>query len=606
MVATQHSGTGKANQYFLRGFNLDHGTDFAATLDGVPLNLRSHGHGQGYLDLNPVIPELVRTTRFRKGPYHAEVGDFSSAGSLDFDYYDELPGLIAQTTIGEFGYLRGLLAGSVDLGGSPLLLAIDETRYDGPWELDEDGKQTKIFAAYRFSLGTAEGRVSFHSYDAEWRSTDQIPRRAVRSGQVDLLGFIDPDLGGASTRQALTAELDFGAIETGMYLTRSDFELFSNFTYFLGDETNGDEFEQIDERNQLGLWVRGNLERSAFGRPLELRYGANLHQDLNLDLGLYQTNARTRLNTFREDTVDQSLFGTYGEVELAPTERLRVIAAVRWDRLDWDVNANIAANSDSGNDSVVSPTLNLAYRLSDRIEAYLSWGRGFHSNDLRGAAIRVDPERRVPADRVDPFARSNGSEIGLRWEVSDQFNLSAVLFQLDLDSELVFIGDAGGTEPNPESERRGIELSAFWQATNWLALNADYANTDARFDVPSSEGDEIPGAVAETLTFGANAQFNNGFGGSLRLRYLGEAPLDEFDQVRSQDSLLVNVGASYRRGPLELRLEVFNLLDSDDSDIAYFYESRLPGEPEAGVADVHFHPLEPRAVRATVAVRLGG
>ncbi|MEM1434573.1 MAG: TonB-dependent receptor, partial [Pseudomonadota bacterium] len=437
MIATQHSGTGKANQYFLRGFNLDHGTDFSVHLDDMPLNMRSHGHGQGYLDLNVIIPELVQTTEFRKGPYHAEIGDFSSAGSAEFTYYDRLPAPVLQLTLGEFGYQRGLVAGSTDVGGGPLLIALDHTRYDGPWDLDEDARLTRLYASWSRPVGNARARISVHSYDSEWNSTDQIPGRAVRNGTIDLLGFIDPDLGGASSRHAITGKLEFDTVEVGAYATRMDFELFSNFTYFLEDPVNGDEFEQIDERNQYGAFVHGVVDRSLWERPLFFRYGATLHVDTDVDLGLYQTSARQRLATIREDTVDQSIFGTYAELELAPVERLRVIAGLRFDRLDWDIDAAQTANSGDGDDNVVSPNLNLAYRLSDRLEAYASWGRGFHSNDLRGAAIRIDPGSGDPATRVDPFARSEGAEIGLRYEAGERFNLTAVLFQLDLDSELV-------------------------------------------------------------------------------------------------------------------------------------------------------------------------
>ena len=244
MVATQHSGTGKANQYFLRGFNLDHGTDFSAHLDGVPLNMRSHGHGQGYLDLNFLIPELVATAVYRKGVHHAEKGDFSSAGSIDFAYYDRLPEGILEARLGEHGYGRGVMAGSVDLAQGSFTGALDVTAYAGPWQLEENLQQTRLYLGHTFELAGAEARIAFHGYDGSWNATDQIPQRAVRSGLIGRTGFIDPDLGGETRRLGITAQASLPNWQLGGYFLDYDFALFSNFTYLLDDPLLGDEFSK--------------------------------------------------------------------------------------------------------------------------------------------------------------------------------------------------------------------------------------------------------------------------------------------------------------------------------------------------------------------------
>ncbi len=603
MVATQHSGTGKANQYFLRGFNLDHGTDFFARAGGVPVNMRTHGHGQGYLDLNFIIPEMVETTAYRKGPYHASVGDFSSAGSVDFSFYERLQESLLQGTIGKDDYARGLVAGSVDVGGSGngvLTGALDAAFYDGPWDIDEDLQQYKLFLSYGFDVAGGRARLSLQGYDGEWNATDQIPRRAVRSGLIDELGFIDPDLGGRTQRYAVTGELDFTRWKLGGYFVDYDFTLYSNFTYLLDDPVDGDEFEQRDDRSQWGLWASGGVDSKLWDRPVRVNWGSDLHYDDIDQVGLYDTVARARIATTRRDSVEQLSVSGYGEAEVFLSQRLRATLGARADYYHWDVSAFRELNGGSGDDSLISPKLNLAYRFGPQLEGYASWGRGFHSNDVRGATIAVDPASGDPASPVDVLVKSNGAELGLRFEQGRRFNATLVGFWLELDSELVFVGDAGATEPNDGSRRLGIEAASFWRPADWLAINASYSYTDAEFKTAQDGGRKIPGAVKSSFVVGANANWTNGWSLSARVRYLGEAPLIEDNSVRSDNSWLLNAGSGYRRGAMEFRLDVFNVLDSDDDDIAYYYASRLPGEPAEGVEDIHFHPLEPRTVRATI------
>ena len=604
MVATQHSGTGKANQYFLRGFNLDHGTDFSARIDGVPLNMRTHGHGQGYLDLNPIIPELVESTTYRKGTHHARDGDFSAAGAVDFRYRTREPGTRVQATLGEFGYGRGLVIGNVDSEVGTTTGAFDLTRYGGPWQLDEDLEQLRMRLAHSTAWLGGRAQVALSGYDSKWTSTDQIPRRAVRAGTVDRLGFVDPDLGGRSERWAVDANFEHDHLRAGAYHVAQDFSLWSNFTYVLADVVNGDEFEQRDERSMTGLWLDVDRGFEWMGRSAEWRGGFDLRVDDIDEVGLHATAGRRRIGTVRADSVEQRSVGAWNEVEVAFGARTRAIAGLRLDAFDWDVNARLAANGGQGDDHLWSPSIRLAHRF-DLGEAYASWGRGFHSNDVRGTTISVDPASGAPADPVNAMVQAEGWELGFRLERGDRFNATVALFALELDSELVFVGDAGATEPNDGTERLGLEIAAFAQLTERLAANATWTRTDAEFDQDQGGGREIPGAVDETFSLGLNWTHPAGAFASARLRWLGEAPLVEDDSVRSNSSTLLNVGAGWRRGALELRLDAFNALDSNDDDIAYFYESRLGGEPAAGVADVHFHPLEPRSVRGTVTLHLG-
>lgn len=596
MVATQHSGTGKANQYFLRGFNLDHGTDFSAAMDGVPLNMRTHGHGQGYLDLNPLIPELVKTTRYQKGPYAPEKGDFSSAGAVDFEYYTALPDSLVEVTVGEDAYRRILAAGSTgDIVG-----AVDVTQYDGPWEISEDLKQYKAHVSWSPTINSLKTQFALDYYDADWNSTDQVPRRAVETGLIEELGFIDPDLGGSSRRLAARASVETDNTHAQLYVVDSDFTLFSNFTYLLADPVNGDEFEQEDERVLFGGHIEQTFQLSDLNT---LTWGADFRHDDIKQLGLYNSASQVRLGTVRTDKVEQTSYGTFGRLDWQASEKLRVMFGLRADYFDFDVDAGEPLNSGSDSDSQFSPKLTLAYLFTDSLEGYANFGRGMHSNDVRGASITVDPVNGDPADQVPLLVPTEGGELGLRFETGTTFNATLAFFFLEVDSELVFVGDGGATEPNDGSERRGVELSAFYQPAEWLSLDASYTYTDAKFEDVDSRFDHIPGAIESTFSAGAKMSWASGFGASVRLRYLGEAPIIEDNSVKSDSSLLVNAALQYDRGPLGLKLEVFNLTDSDDTDISYFYESRLPGEPAEGIEDIHYHPLEPRTVRLAISWR---
>jgi hypothetical protein len=293
MVATQHSGTGKANQYFLRGFNLDHGTDFAGFAEGVPLNLRTHGHGQGYLDLNWVIPELVERTNFRKGPYSADIGDFGSAGSANIGFYERIAEPYVTGIVGYDNFARGVAVGSLDTGLGVVTGALDATRYDGPWVIPEDLHAYKGYLALADKLGELDAKLSFQAYDSRWDATDQIPLRAVEGAQIDRLGYIDPDLGGDTSRYAVTGSLSHEAWLVSAYAIRYDLSLFSNFTYFLADPTDGDEFEQRDDRTVFGGFARHAWDLTLAQLPIAARVGADIRRDHIDELGLFHTVSRS-------------------------------------------------------------------------------------------------------------------------------------------------------------------------------------------------------------------------------------------------------------------------------------------------------------------------
>lgn len=602
-IATQHSGEGKANQYFLRGFNLDHGTDFSASIDGVPINNRTHGHGQGYLDLNFMIPEIVEQVRYRKGPYHADTGDFSAAGSAAFRTYDSLPENFAELRVGEFGYVRGVAAGSFALSPeTSLLVAGEGETSDGPWVLPSDLRKFSGMAKLSHEAGNARYSVSLWAYDNRWNSTDQVPLRAVQSGLIDRFGFIDPDLGGKTSRYALTSNAEFdhgGGATTALdaYIVDYELSLFSDFTYLLDDPVNGDEFEQRDKRTIYGATVSHDRPLSD---TINLRIGSDVRYDDIGDVGLFRTAARQRLSTVREDSVEELSVSAWGEAEVKFTADLRAVVGLRGDFYDADVAArSLPANGGSADDAMLSPSLAVAWRAIDGLELYANYGHGFHSNDVRGATITIDPATGDPADQVPILVRAEGAEIGARFE-RDTWNASITAFWLTLDSELVFVGDAGTTEANDASERTGVEATLFWRPVDWLALDASAAWTDPKFDIPGP-ANRIPNAVESVLAGGAVFHFDP-LTVSLRARYFGDAPLIEDGSVKSEATTIVNAAATYDIGKVTLGLELLNLFDAKDADITYFFASQLPGEASP-VEDIHFHPVEPRQLRASLRYR---
>jgi hypothetical protein len=600
VIVTQHSGAGKANQYFLRGFNLDHGTDFRTTVDGIPVNMPSHGHGQGYTDVNFLIPELVARERYTKGPYAAAEGDFSAAGAVEIDLVDSLPRGLLEATPGTLGYLRLLVGGSTPVAAGNLLGAFEYSHADGPWVHPDDYR--KLNGVIRYSREDPGRKLTLTAmgYDGDWNSTDQVPERAVLDGSLDRFGAIDPTDGGESSRFSLSGELAFqgGADRTRIraYAMRYDLKLFSNFTYFLDDPVNGDQFEQDDDRFVIGGEVDRTWNRRLGGRDWETTAGIQVRRD-DIRNGLFETRERVRLSTTREDDIVLYGGGPFVETRVAWTPILRMTAGLRADVFQATVDSSLAANSGRADDTLLSPKLSLVFGPWSRTEYYLNLGYGFHSNDARGATIAVDPSTGEPAQRVDPLVRARGADVGVRSRIGDRLESTFSAFALDIDSELLFVGDAGITEASRPSRRTGFELANFYKPRDWLGIDLDVALSSARFTDSDPAGDRIPGAVEGVVTGGIAVSDLHGFFGSLRARYFGPRPLVEDDSARSGASTLVYASFGYRvRGGMKLGLEVFNLLDEKAGDIEYFYESRLPGEP-APVGDVHFHPAESRSFR---------
>jgi hypothetical protein len=608
LVVSQHSGEGKGNQYYVRGFNIDHGTDLSLEVAGVPVNTPTHAHGQGYADANFLIPELVSGIQFEKGPYHADAGDFSAAGAVRVGYVGELERPILKLEAGEGDYERALLAISPRVGGGHLLGAVELLHKDGPWVHPDDFG--KLNAALRYSRGDATNGFAATAlyYDAEWSSTDQIPQRTVDDGRLDRFGAVDPSDGGEARRASLSLEWQ-GATKDRLtrfsaFALRNELNLWSNFTYGLDDPENGDQFEQEDRRWVIGL-EGGHQWRSQWaGRFAETRVGAGLRRDAIGAVGLYTNRDRVRLSTTRLDEVGETSLFAYAENTYEWSPHLRSTVGLRADYYAFDVTSDLVANSGERSAGLMSPKLGLAFGPWNGTEAYANAGFGFHSNDARGTTIRIDPKTGDAVDPVDPLVRAKGAELGLRTLAMSHVHTTLAFWGLGLDSELLFVGDAGTTEPSRPSRRLGVEWAIDYVPRPWLSMDASIAWSQARFTDDDSAGDRIPGAVEGVVTAGIAVHHENGWLGNLRYRYFGPRPLIEDDSVRSAAANLftAQVGYTFRKR-VTLKLDVFNLFDARISDVDYFYASRLPGEPAEGMEDIHFHPMEPLTIRLGVAVR---
>ena len=605
LIVTQHSGDGKANQYFVRGFNLDHGTDFQTRLDGMPLNMATHAHGQGYTDLNFVIPELVDYLDYHLGVYHAEVGDFGSAGSAEFHLARRLRPF---TTLGagENGLARIAVGGSTRIGPGDLLLGGETKTYDGPWQLPEDIRKLSGVARYTWDRGLSNFSVLGMAYHNRWNASDQIPRRAVASGLISRFGYVDSTDGGQSQRYSLSGSWHrvggSSVQDVQLFGIYSDLNLFSNFGYFLDDSTRGDQFNQAERRTVLGGNAMHVQWLNAFGIAHQLKLGVQSRADIINGLGLYRTEARARIGTIREDRVRQASTGLYVEAESRWRPWLRSVIGARADGYTFDVASDLAENSGRHNAAIVSPKASLVFAPSERAELYLSGGFGFHSNDARGTTITTDPATGEATNRVDPLVRSRGGEVGLRTSFARGLRSTVSAWKLDLDSELLFIGDGGTTEPSAGSRRRGLTLANYYRPVPELAIDADVSFAHAEFTGVLASERSIPGALERVVASGiAWTPTQSGPFGALRVRSFGAYPLIEDNSVRARPSTLVNADLGFQMSSgTRLRVSILNLLDAQADDIQYFYRSRLQGEPATGVDDVHFHPAEPRQIRASI------
>jgi hypothetical protein len=634
LIATQHSGDGKANQYFLRGFNLDHGTDFATYVDGMPVNLRTHGHGQGYTDLNFLIPELVQRLSYRKGTYAPQDGDFSSAGSARIQLFSKLDRPFVQSEIGHYQFKRLVGAHSFATTIGHALVGIESQSSDGVWDVPQNYRKHNAVLKLSNRSETSDWSISAMAYNARWTATDQIPLRAVEQGVIGRFGSLDPSTGGVSSRESLSfnwqQRSSTNQWRVNVYAIRSALNLYSNFTYFTRGCANfaqandsafacndslvpTDQFEQVDRRLTLGGEISYAMEHRLGHSDSTTVLGIQTRRDRIGVVGLYETVVRQRNAVIREDAARENSIGLFVQNNARWTSWLRSEFGVRFDRFNFAVRPLDDATFVKKTATIASPKASLTIGPWNKTELSINWGEGFHSNDARGVTSRTDP--------ATPLVKTRGSEIGIRSSAIRGLETTLTAWQLALGSELVFVGDAGTTEAGRPSKRQGIEWTNTWRPAatlnslfgqsdryaDWLTIDADFSFSKSRFTDHDVIGNKIPGSPQQVASIGFSADAKGAWYGGFRVRYFGKPPLNEEGLINSASNLMGHLKLGYRISKhLTAEFDVFNVFNKKVNDIEYLYASRLRGEPNFNESttkpDLHFHPSEPRNLRFALKV----
>ena len=598
-VISQHQGGGKAEQYFLRGFDADHGTDVALFVDGLPVNLRSHAHGQGYSDLHFLIPELVQRLDGYKGPYFVEFGDFATAGAFNFVMRDTVDENYAEAAGGSWGTQRYLTLISPTRDQLKTLVALEYYRSDGPFEHPNGYERFNFFAKAKASLAEGMDLAVWASYyQADWHGSGEIPARAVRAGLISRFGAIDPNEGGSTLRANLNADwrwkLDENQyVSVHAYGTYYQLDLFNNFTFFLNDPQNGDEINQRDTRFMAGIDALYEYRTRPFGIGLTSSAGFQYRIDTPRVV-LASSVQRHQLARTQDVSIIEQSYSPFVKFDIVPLSWLRFVTGARGDIFTYDVHSRVNTTGDDLNGSVTKARPNVKANLVlgpwYETEFYANFGTGYHSNDAR--AVISDPG-------LTALPTARGYEFGVKTKAIPRTELSLTYWVIDLASELVFVGDDGTTEPRGPSHREGIEFAMRVKILDWLTFSGDVTASKAEFD----SGGAVPLAPLLTSRADLTARLPWGLSSSVGMRYLGDRYADEDRHQTARGYLLFDFTARYRYKWLEAFVSIENLANTEYREAQFFFTSRLTGEPAGGVPDIHYTPGNPRTVLGGLAVR---
>ena len=632
LIVTQHSGEGKANQYFLRAFNLDHGTDFAIDVDDMPVNMPTHAHGQGYSDLNFLIPEVVADLHYQKGTYYADEGDFATAGAARIDLRNEAAAA-ASLGFGEYGFRRALVLGSTVVAAGSMLGAVEVYHNDGPFEVPDDYNRSS--GVLRFHQGEPDDflSVTAMAYTGKWNSSDQVPLRVISEGLIGRFGSLNPTDGGESERSSLSFSRvrrnDTGQSQFSAYVIRYRLNLWSTFTFYLQDPQFGDQMLQKDDRVVYGFKGSRTWYASIGDLRVSTVIGTQGRFDDIRDVGIFSTVQRRTIGVRQDAGITESSGALYAESTIRWLPRLVTTLGLRDDAFSFDVRDKmldatgrcsiasdpLGCDTGSRRTSIVSPKLSVALGPWHDVTLFFNTGEGYHSNDARGVTRSGENPAATP---VTPLTRASGSEAGIAAEPLQGWDLRLDLFQLKLRSELVFSGDAGVTSASGATTRTGIELGSHYRLASWLSADLNGAYTKARFDIPAAPDDlgcsnaaashpcspplgivgrYVPDSPTNVLEAGLTAKRESGWFGSLRARHFGESPLVEDNSARAAAYTTVDLQFGFRQSTWQAELDLFNVANVRWNDITYYYVSRLRREPYA-VADYVVHPGVPRTLHA--------
>ena len=624
LVVTQHSGDGKANQFFLRGYNLDHGTDFATSIDGVLVNMPTNAHGQGYCDVNFLIPELVDHINYRKGPYFADTGDFSSAGSANIEYRKRLDQNIFNLTGGSYGYRRAVMAVSTNLTpqnpesdgaygqtGPVLLGALEIQHTNGPWSIPEN--LNKYNGLLRLSDGSKANGWTMDGiyYNATWNATDQVPLSLINSGQLGRFSSLSPSDGGATERAIVSGEWhnvdDKGFARVSTFLEHYRLQLWSDFTFNELRPATGDQFEQEENRNIFGAQAIKGWNHSLFDFDSISELGVQLRHD-NIKVGTFFTEKRARYATLVEDFVRETMISLYLQNTTTWNSWFRTQTGLRGDHVMMSLNSyTTPENNGSASATKVSPKLSLIFGPWQKTELFLNAGRGFHSNDARGVIDKVIPGTTDPATPNPALISSMGKEIGVRTGIIDSLQSSIALWSLNSKSEITYSADDGTSQPNGASKRYGLEWNNHWTPNRWLLIDADMAWSHARFSNMNDNGDvgnHIPNAVNRVGLFRTAIHDIGAWSGEVETRFIGSYPLSQDGTTKAPPAIVTNLRVQRKiTTNAALSLDVLNLFNREYFDIAYQQDYRITPTSTLVPNGVTVHPGEPREFRLTLQLR---
>ncbi|MCO6162555.1 TonB-dependent receptor [Flavobacterium sp. NRK F7] len=595
----QHAGGGKAEQIFLRGFDIDHGTDINITVDGLPVNMASHAHGQGYADLHFVIPETIEKIDFGKGPYYQNKGNFTTAGYVDFMTKERLDQSFIKLESGQFDTYR--LLGMFNLINSNKHNAYIATEFlssDGPFESPQNFNRTNLFGKYSGYL-TSKDRlgVTISHFDSKWDASGQVPQRAVDSGLISRFGSIDDTEGGNTSRNNVLVNYDKTidentTIRNKVYMSQYDFELYSNFTFFLEDPINGDQIKQKENRIIYGF--NSDYEESFLKEKFKGSWqaGISLRNDQSKKVELSHTLNRTEvLEQIQLGNINETNLGAYLGTTI-DVNKWTFNPSVRLDYFNFQYNDALLTTYKTQEETkaIVSPKFNILYNPSEQLQLYLKTGKGFHSNDTRVVVTEQD-KKTLPA--------AYGFDLGYIWKPTPKMVVNMAYWYLYLDQEFVYVGDAGVVEPSGKTHRQGIDLSYRYQPTNWLFWNLDANYTYARsIDEPKGE-DYIPLAPDFTLVSGLNFIFKSGLYGSINARHLADRPANEDNSIVAKGYTVTDFNAGYKWEKISLGIQIQNLFDVEWNETQFATESRLQSESQP-VEEIHFTPGTPFFIKAMI------
>lgn len=596
LIIGQHAGGGKAEQIFLRGFDIDHGTDINITVDGLPVNMVSHAHGQGYADLHFLIPETIDKVDFGKGPYYANQGNFTTAGYAAFKTKDRLEESSVKTEYGSFNTFRTLaMLNVINTERQSAYIASDIQLTDGPFESSQNFRRLNIVGKYTNRLANDDIlSISISRFSSQWDASGQIPVRLVESGAIGRFGAVDDTEGGTTSRTNIkldyTKKIDRTAfIKSSLYYSQYDFELFSNFTFFLEDPVNGDQIRQAESREIIG----GSTEWNKFlHHDISIKAGVGFRNDRVSDVTLARTlNRSTTLENLQLGDIDETNLYTYASAEFE-TGKWLINPALRLDVFDFKYIDKTATlyNTQSETAAILSPKLNILYNQSDDIQYYFKTGVGFHSNDTR-VVVAQGGETILPA--------AYGSDLGVIWKPTAKLLINTALWTLFLDQEFVYVGDAGIVEPSGRTTRSGIDFSLRYQISNSLFLYGDvnYARPRSR-DEPEVES-RIPLAPEFTTTGGIDLMGYKNFSGGIKFRYIADRPANEDNSIVAEGYFITDLNLNYTLGNVVFGFSIENLFDSEWKETQFATESRLFNEARS-VEEIHFTPGTPFAVRGGI------